>query len=164
MKVSGIVTVTGLTLVLAMALPAGAQQEQKNDKQDHQQQDRREQGNPVPKPVQPNDQQHDRQPQQQQNDQQHARRQQGQNENDRQHAQQQQSRNQQPRRTQDQQREQHTAWQQHRAQSWQSDHRTWQQRGGYNGYRIPNNRYRGYFGSSHVFRISGRPFEVVGGF
>ena len=24
------------------------------------------------------------------------------------------------------------------------DHRTWQQRGGYTGYRIPDNRYKGY--------------------
>ncbi|HWR15450.1 MAG TPA: hypothetical protein VN577_11525 [Terriglobales bacterium] len=56
------------------------------------------------------------------------------------------------------------AWQQHRAKSWQSDHRTWQQRGGYNGYRIPDDRFRGYFGPSHGFRIHGLPFQVVGGY
>ncbi|HWR14777.1 MAG TPA: hypothetical protein VN577_08100 [Terriglobales bacterium] len=56
------------------------------------------------------------------------------------------------------------AWQQHRARSWQSDHRTWQQRGGYNGYRIPDDRFHGYFGPSHGFRIHGLPFQVVGGY
>jgi len=48
--------------------------------------------------------------------------------------------------------------------NWQSDHRTWQQRGGYNGYRIPDTRFRGYFGPEHGFRIEGLPFMVVGGF
>ncbi len=51
--------------------------------------------------------------------------------------------------TQEQQRVQQAAWQGHRSQNWQSDHRTWQQRGGYHGYRIPDNRYNGYFGSNH---------------
>jgi hypothetical protein len=57
-----------------------------------------------------------------------------------------------------------SAWQQHRAGNWQSDHRTWQQRGGYNGFRIPDDRYRGYFGQGHGFRIGGLPFLVVGGY
>jgi hypothetical protein len=34
------------------------------------------------------------------------------------------------------------AWQERRARSWESEHRTWQQRGGYNGYRIPDDRFR----------------------
>lgn len=59
---------------------------------------------------------------------------------------------------------QQTAWQKHSASNWQSDHRTWQQRGGYHGYRIPDARYRGYFGSGHAFLIRGLPFMVVGGF
>ncbi len=59
---------------------------------------------------------------------------------------------------------QQSAWQQHRASNWQSDHRTWQQRGGYHGYRVPDARYRGYFGSGHAFLIRGLPFMVVGGF
>ena len=66
--------------------------------------------------------------------------------------------------TQAQQHVQQAAWQQHRAGNWQSDHRTWQQRGGYNGYRIPDARFRGYFGPEHGFRIEGLPFMVVGGF
>jgi hypothetical protein len=63
-----------------------------------------------------------------------------------------------------QQAEQRGVWQQHRANSWQSEHRNWQQRGGYIGYRIPENRYRGYFGPSHVFRIYSYPLVVVGGY
>ncbi len=64
----------------------------------------------------------------------------------------------------EQHRAQQTAWQQHRSERWESDHRTWQQRGGYNGYRIPEDRFRGSFGPDHGFRIYGRPFLVVGGF
>lgn len=56
------------------------------------------------------------------------------------------------------------AWQQHRAANWQADHKTWQQRGGYNGYRIPDDRFRGSFGENHAFRIHGLPFLVVGGY
>jgi hypothetical protein len=58
----------------------------------------------------------------------------------------------------------HSAWQQHRSQNWESDHRTWRQRGGYRGYRIPEARYRGYFGPRHQFRINTLPFLVVGGY
>ena len=35
---------------------------------------------------------------------------------------------------------------------WDTDHRNWQQRGGYHGYRVPDDRYRGYFGPNHGFR------------
>jgi hypothetical protein len=55
-------------------------------------------------------------------------------------------------------------WQQHRAHNWQSEHRDWQQRGGYNGYRIPDDRYRGHFGQDHWFRIHSYPFELYGGY
>lgn len=77
---------------------------------------------------------------------------------------QQQRDNQQSQRTQEQTHVQQAAWQQHRTQSWDSDHRSWQQRGGYNGYRIPDDRFRGYFGQEHNFRIYGLPFLVVGGY
>lgn len=63
-----------------------------------------------------------------------------------------------------QQAEQRGVWQQHRARSWQAEHRTWQQRGGYIGYRIPEDRYRGYFGPAHAFRIYSFPLVVVGGY
>ncbi len=60
--------------------------------------------------------------------------------------------------------EQRAVWQEHRAQNWKSEHRDWQQRGGYNGYRIPEDRYRGYFGPDHYFRIYSYPLVVVGGY
>ncbi len=43
-------------------------------------------------------------------------------------------------------------------------HRTWQQRGGYNGYRIPDDRFRGSFGSGHAFRIHSYPLVLFGGY
>lgn len=39
---------------------------------------------------------------------------------------------------------------------WRNDHRSWTQRGGYSGYVIPQNRFRGSFGRGHYFRM-GRP-------
>jgi len=60
--------------------------------------------------------------------------------------------------------EQRSAWQEHRATHFQSEHRDWQQRGGYNGYRIPDDRYRQSFGASHSFRIYSYPVVVVGGY
>jgi len=69
-----------------------------------------------------------------------------------------------PDRNQDQQRVWQSTWQEHRARNWRSDHRNWRQRGGYNGYRIPQDRYRGYFGPQHWFRISGLPFAAYGGY
>ena len=53
---------------------------------------------------------------------------------------------------------------QSRAGSWNNDHHTWSQRGGYNGYRVPEDRFRLYFGSNHFFRISGLPMVFVGGY
>lgn len=53
---------------------------------------------------------------------------------------------------------------QSRASSWNSEHRTWQQRGGYTGYRVPEDRFRLYFGSGHFFRISRLPMLFVGGY
>jgi hypothetical protein len=52
---------------------------------------------------------------------------------------------------------------QSRAGSWKDDHRSWAQRGGYNGYRIPDARFRLYFGREHFFRIYGLPLVFVGG-
>jgi hypothetical protein len=51
-----------------------------------------------------------------------------------------------------------------RASSWDNDHRTWGQRGGYNGYRVPDDRFRLYFGSDHYFRIYALPLVFVGGY
>jgi hypothetical protein len=51
-----------------------------------------------------------------------------------------------------------------RAHSWNNDHRTWSQRGGYNGYRIPEERFRSYWGRQHYFRIFSLPMVFVGGY
>jgi hypothetical protein len=67
-------------------------------------------------------------------------------------------------RTPEFQHSQQSAWQQHRASNWQSDHRTWRQRGGYDGYLIPDDRFRGHFGRDHDFRIGVLPFMIVGGY
>lgn len=53
---------------------------------------------------------------------------------------------------------------QSRATSWNDEHRTWAQRGGYNGYRIPEARFHSYFGRDHFFRINHLPMVFVGGF
>jgi hypothetical protein len=52
---------------------------------------------------------------------------------------------------------------QSRAGSWHAEHQSWAQRGGYNGYRIPEARFRLYFGHDHFFRIGGLPLVFVGG-
>ena len=177
MKRIGLISTAALSLLLATTAPAYAQQEQQGAKQDHpqQQQSKHEQAKPEQQHAQ-----QQRQPAEKQQPQQHAQRQQRQDHNNQQqhaqqqqqqyrnnqqqHAQQQQRGNQRPQRTQEQQRVQQSAWQQHRSQRWDSDHRNWQQRGGYNGYRIPDDRFRGYFGQNHGFRIYGLPFLVVGGY
>jgi hypothetical protein len=201
MKILGITSTTILGLVLGIAGPAYAQQDQQGDKQDHP--DRQQEKHEQAKPDAGHAQQHQRQDQSRQQEhaqqqgqdqnkqQEHARQQQQQDGNNQQeHARQQQSdrdrqqqqhaqqqpqhdqqqhaqaprSNERPARSQEQQRVEQSAWQGHRAQSWQSDHRTWQQRGGYHGYRVPDDRYRGYFGPEHGFRIYGLPFLVVGGY
>ena len=53
---------------------------------------------------------------------------------------------------------------QSRATSWNTEHRTWSQRGGYNGYRIPDARFHQYFGGDHFFRINRLPMVFVGGY
>ncbi|HEX3740968.1 MAG TPA: hypothetical protein VHV29_14810 [Terriglobales bacterium] len=71
---------------------------------------------------------------------------------------------QQARNTPEQHRIQQSAWQQHRSRRWESDHRDWRQRGGYHGYRIPDDHFRGRFGPEHAFRIYGLPFMVYRGY
>jgi DNA mismatch repair ATPase MutL len=56
-----------------------------------------------------------------------------------------------------QQIEQREDWQQHRASNFDSQHRTWQQRGGYNGYRVPADYFRGQYGRDHWFRVYSLP-------
>jgi hypothetical protein len=59
--------------------------------------------------------------------------------------------------------EQRGVWQEHRAQNWRDQHHTWQERGGYHGYRIPEDRYRAALGRDHAFRIYRYPLTVVRG-
>lgn len=176
MKAIQITTTAILSLLVGIAVPAYGQ-EQHGEEHSEQQQHGHEQAKPEPQhaqqqhqPQQQHDQKHQQraQPQQRQNqNRQQAQQKQQQHRNNQQHQAQekQQARaRQQPPRTQQQHRFQQSAWQQHRSNNWQSDHRTWRQRGGYHGYRIPDDRYRGYFGPSHGFRINGLPFLVVGGY
>jgi hypothetical protein len=65
---------------------------------------------------------------------------------------------------QDNRRDHHNDWQGRRARDWRSDHRTWEQRGGYRGYRIPEYRFGRYFGPSHFFRIHDLPILVLSGY
>ena len=53
---------------------------------------------------------------------------------------------------------------QSRAPAWHDEHRTWGQRGGYNGYRIPDDRFRLYFGHEHFFHVGQLPLFFVGGY
>jgi hypothetical protein len=188
MKIIGITSTAILSLLIGIAAPAYAQRDEQGAKQDRPQQEHAQPQHEQQKPQhaqpqqresQSNQQQHAQQQQRQDrsNEQQHAQQQRQDRSNQQQHAQQQrQGRNnqqqhaqqqrgdQRPHRTQEQQRIQQSAWRQHRSQRWDSDHRNWQQRGGYHGYRIPDDRFRGYFGQDHGFRIYGLPFLVVGGY
>lgn len=188
MKAITVTSAAMLSLLLAIAAPAAPRQEQHGDRQDHAKQ---EQGTRAHGKSEPQHAQRAPQPERARQQAQHAQPQQEQHrspqrsqpqqrEQNRQphNAQQQQRRGQshqpqyaqqlrnheRPQRNQERQGVRQSAWQQHRAQSWQSDHRTWQQRGGYRGYRIPDARFRGYFGPEHGFRIYGLPFLVVGGY
>jgi len=68
-----------------------------------------------------------------------------------------------PEQTHDQQRTQNRAWQERRANHWEYEHRTWQQRGGYKGYRVPDDYFRAHYGNGHAFRIYGLPFMYEAG-
>jgi hypothetical protein len=60
--------------------------------------------------------------------------------------------------------EQRMVWPRYRARSWSSEHRTWVQRGGYNGYRIPSSQFSLHFGRPHRFHLSGYQLRVVGAY
>ena len=148
------------------------QQNQQQQKQQQPQQHAQQQNQNKQQQQQEHAQQQNQQKQQQ--TQQHAQ-QQNQNKQQQQQAKQQNQNNQQQQarqqnvqqpvqHTQEQQRVQQAAWQGHRSENWQSDHRSWEQRGGYHGYRIPSNRYNGYFGPNYGFVIYNQPYMVVGGF
>jgi hypothetical protein len=52
-------------------------------------------------------------------------------------------------------------WARQRARDWQHEHRNWHERGGYHGYRIPEDRFRAHFGRGHWFRVHEVPVIVV---
>jgi hypothetical protein len=54
-------------------------------------------------------------------------------------------------------------WQRQRAHDWRHEHRSWHERGGYHGYRIPEDRFRAHFGRGHWFRVHDVPVVVVEG-
>jgi hypothetical protein len=163
MKPVGLISSGVLLLLLGVLAPTYAQQDQhqqdaKPPKQEQQQQQR------APQQQQAKGQQQQRAPQQQQakgQQQQRAPQQQQAKGQQQQRAPQQQQAN---RPSPQQMQQQQAAWQGHRARNWQSEHRDWQQRGGYHGYRIPEDRYRGHFGRDHWFRIYSYPVVVVGGY
>ena len=165
-----ITSIAFLSLLLGIAVPVYAQHEQQDEKQDHPGQQQHAQKQQKQSDENKQQQHHQQQRSDQNKQQQHA--QQQRSDQNKQHAQQQQhaqpqqhaQHRERPQPSQQQQHVEQAAWQEHRARSWQSDHRNWQQRGGYNGYHIPDNRYRGYLGPDHAFHIYGLPFLVVGGY
>lgn len=180
MRIVEITSAGIVAVLLGIAAPVYAQQhDQKNEKQDRPQerQAQHEQARPEQRHAQqqrqPEQKQQKRAQQQERNDRsQHAQQPSRRNAESQDRARQQrQDRSQAAqqqrsvgRRTPQQQRVQQSAWQRRGSQHWESEHRTWQQRGGYHGYRIPDDRFRGYFGSNHGFHIYGLPFLVVGGY
>jgi hypothetical protein len=46
--------------------------------------------------------------------------------------------------------------------NWNTDHRTWAQRGGYGGFYIPEARFSLSFGDQHWFRMGSRPSMYLG--
>jgi hypothetical protein len=59
--------------------------------------------------------------------------------------------------------EEWSMWEHARAHSWQAQHHTWEQRGGYDGARIPDAEFREHYGRGHTFRIHTLPSELVAG-
>ena len=139
-------------------------QQQAKGRQDQQRAQRQQQDNSVKQQQQARGQQDQQRAQRQQQDNSTKQQQQARGQQDQRRAQRQQQVNTSAQqRNPSQVRQQQVAWQGDRARSWQSEHRTWQQRGGYNGYRIPDDRFRGYYGQDHGFRIYSLPVMEVGG-
>ena len=57
-----------------------------------------------------------------------------------------------------------SGFEQSRAHAWHDEHHTWRERGGYTGYRVPDARFRAYWGRPHPFRIHSLPLLFVGGY
>ena len=189
MRAIGVIGTTALFLLLGFTAPASARQEKQEEKDkpakqeqqakpEKQQQAKRQQEQQHKQQQQQAKSQQDQQRQQQRRQQDDSAKQQQQDKSAKQEQQQQakgqrdeqrQQRHQRQndrsahQRTPEQIHTQQVAWQGDRARSWQSEHRTWQQRGGYNGYRVPDDRFRSYYGQDHGFRIYRLPVIYVGG-
>jgi hypothetical protein len=189
LKRTAIIHTTALFLLLGIGFPAGARQEKpdkqdqraKSAKPDQQEQTRtqrdqqRQQHDSSAKQEQRQQQQdksnkHEQQIAKQQQDQERRQQQQRRDDsaNDRQKAQQQQQHQDREDRSAEQRspsqtQRQQVAWQGDRARSWQSEHRTWQQRGGYQGYHVPDDRFRTHYGRDHSFRIDSLPVVFIDG-
>ena len=59
--------------------------------------------------------------------------------------------------------QQRIAWQHHGASSFDSQHQTWTQRGGYQGFRVPDASFTKSFGRGHSFHVFGLPYMEVEG-
>ncbi|MGB8456350.1 MAG: hypothetical protein WCE50_01450 [Candidatus Acidiferrum sp.] len=176
MKLGGIISAGVLLLLLEGIAPTYAQQQEAKPQKQEQQAKPEKQQQKQQQQARGQQQQQQRAQQQNQNKQQQQRQQQARGQQEQQQrTQQQRARGQQQQRQQQanrpsqqrqrvQQSQQREVWQQHRAHNWQSEHRDWQQRGGYNGYRIPQARYRLRFGANHWFRIHRYPMELYGGY
>ena len=158
MKPIGIINTTALFLLLGVTAPVDARQD-KPEKQEEKAKPAKEQQRAKGQQDQQRQQRQQQDKSAKQEQQQQAK---GQQDQRRQQRQQQDNRSAQQR-SSTQANVQQVAWQGERAHSWQSEHRSWQQRGGYNGYRVPDDRFRGYYGQDHGFRIYRLPVMVVGG-
>lgn len=58
---------------------------------------------------------------------------------------------------------QHSGMGQQRATHFDTEHKTWGERGGYSGARIPEDQFTKSFGRSHTFRMADVPFRNNGG-
>jgi hypothetical protein len=156
-----------LLLLLGISAPIYAQQEKGGDKQQQQGQDKQQPRAQRQQQDQNRQQQERAQQQLQDRNKQHEHAQHQQRDQDRQHErahrqQQMDGTSQQWQRVH--QGNERAVWQQHRAGRWQAEHRSWQQRGGYSGYRIPEDNFRGHFGENHGFHIYSLPLMIGGGY
>lgn len=177
LKSGRIITATTVLLLLGCAVPAYSRQDQQGKPKEQDKQEKRdkptERQKTNAKPAgrdERREQQHARartdqrqRPQRQDNasnqQQRHARAQQDQQQRNRQQQENRSAEQRSPRQVH----QQRTAWRNDRANSWRAEHRSWQQRGGYRGYRIPDDRFRSYYGQNHGFRIDTLPVRYVGG-
>jgi hypothetical protein len=178
-KAFRVIGTSALFLLLGWTLPADSRQEQKEkpkgqEKQQENGKPEKKQSPPAKSARQANPQPNRQQEQQRQSQQQRPAKQPApQREPQQKQANRQPDQQRQPRQDQntrsaqqrspEQMHQQQAAWQHDRANRWESEHRSWQQRGGYNGYRVPDARFRVYYGPQHFFRIQTLQVRIIGG-